>query len=84
MGCAAGNGANEPRRHYRTPMPLPFIGGAASLYLVTPLSGRPSQQYVLAAILIGSGVVLSMATQLVRRGRPLEVDEVAPIGVAPS
>jgi hypothetical protein len=36
------------------------------------------------AILIGSGVVLSMATQLVRRGRPLEVDEVAPIGVAPS
>ncbi len=74
----------EPRRHYRTPTPLPYIGCAASLYLVTPLSGRPGQQYVLAAILIGSGVVLSMATQLFRRGRPLEVDEVTPVGAASS
>ncbi|MDT5327616.1 MAG: hypothetical protein QOF25_4768, partial [Mycobacterium sp.] len=31
---------------------LPVIGFLASLYLVTPLSGRPAQQYVLALILV--------------------------------
>jgi hypothetical protein len=56
----------------------------AALGGTTSLSGRPSQQSVLAAILIGSGVVLSMATRLLRRGRPLEVDEIAPIGAASS
>lgn len=30
----------RPRRHFRTPTPLPAIGCVASLYLVTPLSGR--------------------------------------------
>ncbi len=34
--------------------------------------------------LIGSGVVLSTATQFFRRGRALEVDEVAPIGATSS
>jgi len=60
--------------HYRTPALLPFIGCAASLYLVTPLSGRPLQQYVLAAILIGSGVLLSGATQVLHQRRPLEAE----------
>jgi basic amino acid/polyamine antiporter, APA family len=77
----------EPRQHYRTPTALPVIGCLASLYLVMPLSGRPGQQYLLAAILIGSGVVLATATQLinrrrVRRLRP--IDHVAPIGAASS
>ena len=31
----------------KTPTVLPVIGFIASLYLVTPLSGRPAQQYVL-------------------------------------
>jgi basic amino acid/polyamine antiporter, APA family len=61
--------ASESRPHYRTRTALPFIGCAASLYLVTPLSGRPLEQYVLALILIGSGVVLSGATQASRRRR---------------
>jgi basic amino acid/polyamine antiporter, APA family len=77
--------SRQPRRHYRTPTPLPVIGCFASLYLVTPLSGRPGQQYLLAAILIVSGVVLSLATQLFnrRRGhRELPMDDVAPIGAA--
>lgn len=85
-GDETGNrSSRQPRRHYRTPTPLPVIGCFASLYLVTPLSGRPGQQYLLAAILIVSGVVLSSATQLFnrRRGhRELPIDDVAPIGAA--
>jgi amino acid transporter len=46
--------------HFRTPTPLPVIGCLASLYLVTPLSGRPGQQYLLAGILIAGGVLLSL------------------------
>ena len=77
----------QPRRHYKTRTPLPVIGCVASLYLVTPLSGRPGQQYLLAAILIGSGVVLSLATQLFNRRRAhrvLAIDDIAPIGATSS
>ena len=41
---------------------LPVVGCLASLYLVTPLSGRPGQQYLLALILIGIGIVLFFTT----------------------
>jgi amino acid transporter len=53
---------NSPNHfsHFRTPTPLPVIGCLASLYLVTPLSGRPGQQYQLAGILIAGGVLLSL------------------------
>jgi amino acid transporter len=57
----------NPRRHFRTPTPLPVIGCFASLYLVTPLSGRPGQQYLLAGVLIVTGVVLSLLTLLLNR-----------------
>ena len=53
--------------HFRTPTALPVVGFAASLYLVTPLSGREGQEYVLAGILITSGVVLSLLTLVVKR-----------------
>ncbi|WP_116377377.1 APC family permease [Mycobacterium sp. MFM001] len=59
--------ARTGRRHFRTPTPLPVIGCVASLYLVTPLSGRPGQQYLLAAILVVSGVVLSLLTVVLKR-----------------
>ncbi|MGH3559475.1 MAG: amino acid permease, partial [Mycobacterium sp.] len=54
------------RRHFKTPTALPVIGFVASLYLVTPLSGREGQEYVLAGILIMSGVVLSLLTVVVK------------------
>jgi basic amino acid/polyamine antiporter, APA family len=57
----------KSRRHFRTPTPLPVVGCLASLYLVTPLSGRPGQQYLLAGVLIASGVVLSLLTILFNR-----------------
>jgi amino acid transporter len=53
--------------HFRTPTVLPVIGFAASLYLVTPLSGRPAQQYVLAGILVVIGVALFFLTMLINR-----------------
>jgi basic amino acid/polyamine antiporter, APA family len=59
--------AGAAGRHFTTPTPLPVISCVASLYLVTPLTGRPGQQYLLAAILILSGVVLATLTMLVNR-----------------
>jgi amino acid transporter len=44
--------------HFKTPTVLPVIGFVASLYLVTPLSGRPAQQYIVAGGLIALGVLL--------------------------
>lgn len=52
---------------FKTPTALPVIGFLASLYLVTPLSGRPAQQYILAGALVGVGVVLFFITMLINR-----------------
>ncbi len=71
------------RRHFRTPAPLPAIGCVASLYLVTPLSGRPSQQYLLAGILVMSGVVLSLLTVVLKRRRDRGITDAAALGDAP-
>jgi amino acid transporter len=57
------------RRHFSTPTLLPVIGCLTSLYLVTPLSGRPGQQYLLATILVVSGAALSAVTLRVMRPR---------------
>ncbi|MEV3902773.1 MULTISPECIES: APC family permease [unclassified Mycobacterium] len=53
--------------HFKTPTALPVIGFLASLYLVLPFSGRPTQQYVLALILVAIGVVLFLITMLINR-----------------
>ncbi|OBK74495.1 APC family permease [Mycobacterium sp. 1274761.0] len=53
--------------HFKTPTALPVIGFLASVYLVTPLSGRPGQQYVLATILIAIGIGLFLLTRLINR-----------------
>lgn len=53
--------------HFKTPTVLPWIGFAASLYLVLPFSGRPAQQYYVALILIGIGIVLFFVTMLINR-----------------
>jgi len=53
--------------HFKTPTALPVIGCLASLYLVTPLSGRPAQQYVLALILVGIGILLFFVTMAINR-----------------
>ena len=57
----------ETGGHFRTPTILPVIGFLVSLYLVTPLSGRPAQQYLVAGVLVALGVVLFFVTQLINR-----------------
>jgi APA family basic amino acid/polyamine antiporter len=51
-----------PSDAFRTPTWLPLIGAVACLYLVTPLSGRPVTQYVVAGALVVLGIVLWAVT----------------------
>ena len=53
--------------HFKTPTALPVIGFLVSLYLVTPLSGRPAQQYLVAGALVIIGIALFFVTQLINR-----------------
>ena len=53
--------------HFKTPTALPVIGFLVSLYLVTPLSGRPAQQYLVAGALVVIGIALFFVTQLINR-----------------
>ena len=65
---------------------LPVIGCLASLYLVTPLSGRPGQQYLLALILIAIGIVLFFLTMLINRQlgiRDAGITDPTHLGAAP-
>ena len=55
------------QNHFLTPTAVPIIGGAGSLYLVTPLSGRPAEQYEVAGLLLAVGVVLWAITWVVNR-----------------
>ncbi len=53
--------------HFKTPTALPVIGFLLSAYLVTPLSGRPAQQYVVAGALVLLGVLLWALTWFINR-----------------
>jgi amino acid transporter len=53
--------------HFKTPTALPVIGCAASLYLVTPLSGRPAAEYLVAGVLLAIGIVLFFITMLINK-----------------
>jgi hypothetical protein len=53
--------------HFRTPTVLPVVGALACGFLATPWSGRPAEQYKIAGILLGIGVVLWAVTYLVNR-----------------
>ncbi|WJR66451.1 APC family permease [Neorhizobium sp. CSC1952] len=49
-------------RHFRTPTVLPVLGAISCAFLAGPWTGRDPVQYVIAACLIGLGVVLWFAT----------------------
>jgi basic amino acid/polyamine antiporter, APA family len=57
----------EDGGHFKTPTVLPVIGCVASLYLVTPLSGRPNSQYMVAGILLVIGIVLYAVTAVINK-----------------
>jgi basic amino acid/polyamine antiporter, APA family len=69
-------------RHFKTPTVLPVIGCVASLYLVTPLSGRPGTQYLLAGILLVIGVVLFAITMLINKQLGIKGEVVDPTHLA--
>ena len=63
-------------KHFHTPTALPLLGVAFCLYLVLPTSGRPVEQYQIAGILLGVGLVLWAVTWLTGgRQRSREVVE---------
>ena len=62
----------ETGGHFKTPTALPVIGCIASLYLVTPLSGRAGIQYLLAGILLVIGIVLFGVTLLINKQLGIE------------
>jgi APA family basic amino acid/polyamine antiporter len=54
--------------HFRTPTVLPVLGVLVCVYLVLPWSsGRPAEQYEIAGVLLGIGVVLWAVGRLVKR-----------------
>ncbi|KQO11339.1 amino acid permease [Agreia sp. Leaf244] len=54
--------------HFRTPTALPVLGVIVCVYLVLPWSsGRPAEQYEIAGVLLGIGVVLWGVGRLVGR-----------------
>jgi amino acid transporter len=57
----------ESGGHFKTPTALPVVGFLTSLYLVTPLSGRPATQYILAGFLLVIGIVLFFVTQAINK-----------------
>ncbi|WP_332644373.1 APC family permease [Aeromicrobium sp.] len=63
--------------HFRTKTWIAVAGAIACLYLVTPLSGRDGEQYEVAGILLGIGLVLSVPIYLYRRsqGEDLEITD---------
>jgi amino acid transporter len=84
---------DRPRHdHFRSPTALPIIGIITCLYLVTPMSGRDADQYVVAGWLLLIGAALFGVTMLINRrlgvtaarnGEPTEpgrvADAVAPV-----
>ena len=53
--------------HFRAPTALPIIGALACAYLVGPWTGRATEQYWVALVLIGIGLVLWVVTFVVNR-----------------
>jgi basic amino acid/polyamine antiporter, APA family len=49
-------------KHFRTPTILPVLGAISCTFLAGPWTGRDPVQYVIAACLIGLGIVLWFAT----------------------
>lgn len=56
--------------HFRTPSWAAALGAVTTLLLASPLTGRSSRVYMVAAILIGVGVVLWFINQLIT-GKPI-------------
>jgi APA family basic amino acid/polyamine antiporter len=57
----------QEHQHFRAPTVLPIIGALLCAYLVGPWTGRATEQYTIAGILLAVGVVLWAVTWLLNR-----------------
>ena len=60
--------------HFRTPTWAPVLGAATTLFLATPLTGRPAEVYATAGILVGIGAALWGVNRLVTGRRVTDLD----------
>ena len=61
-------------RHFRTPTIVPVFGALTCGFLVGPWTGRDPQQYVIAAALVGLGIVLWGVTMAINRATGVKVE----------
>jgi hypothetical protein len=54
-------------KHFRAPTVVPVLAAVCCVYLVSPLSGRPAQDYRVAGILLAVGVLLWLVNLVVKR-----------------
>ncbi len=59
-------------QHFRSPTMLPVLGALSCAFLVGPWTGRAFDQYAIAGILIGIGIVLWFVTVMVMRSQRLQ------------
>lgn len=69
--------------HFRTRTAVALTGAAACLYLVTPLSGRDGEQYVVAGLLLAIGLLLSVPIYLHRRAQGEDLEITNPEDITP-
>ncbi len=72
--------------HFRTPTPMPIVGGLACAFFAGPWTGRDPIQYKIAGILIGIGIVLwflTVATNMVTGQCPSEpgIEDIGEVGL---
>ena len=61
-------------QHFRTPTVVPVLGAITCAFLVGPWTGRDAQQYVIAAALLGLGIVLWGVTMAINRATGVHVE----------
>ena len=61
-------------QHFRTPTIVPVLGAMTCAFLVGPWTGRDTQQYVIAAALLGLGVLLWAVTMAINRATGVKVE----------
>jgi amino acid transporter len=67
IACLVLRRESMSHRHFRAPTVLPILGALCCAYLVGPWTGRDPQQYTIAGILMGVGVVLWLITFFINR-----------------
>jgi len=75
---------NVDYAHFRAPLGLPYLGAISCAFFVGPWTGRDATQYLIAAILLGIGIVLWAGTvyAMKRRGEAIGAPDMATLSEA--